>query len=221
MAKIWDDDENRDGIRPEQISVTLLADGEETAAVVLSEGNGWAAVIEGLPVERDGNVITYEWAEEEVSGYTLSVATEGGRTILTNTHTPEVTEVSVRKVWDDQNNAQNARPASVTMVLSNGQTVTLNAENEWSVTVSGLPAFEAGEPVVYTWTEQEVAGYRLESVATEGSVTTFTNQVIPVPVPPQENRRPRVPTQTLTVIEEYETALGVNVMINHVGDCFD
>ena len=107
------------------------------------------------------------------------------------------------------------------MVLSNGQPVTLNAENSWSATVSGLPVYEAGEPIIYTWTEQEVAGYRLAGVATDGSVTTFTNQVIPVPVPPQENRQPRVPTQTLTVIEEYETALGVDVMINHVGDCFD
>ena len=26
---------------------------------------------------------------------------------------------------------------------------------------------------------------------------------------------------TLTVFEDYDTALGINVLINHVGDCFD
>ncbi len=221
VMKIWDDAENQDGIRPEQISVKLLANGEETLTVTLSEVNGWSASTESLPVEQDGTAITYEWVEEEVAGYILTVSQEDDRTILTNTHIPEVTEASVRKVWNDNNNAQGARPAKIIMTLSNGQQAELNEANGWSATISDLPAYSAGEPVTYTWTEQEVIGYRLESTVTEGTVTTFTNRVIIVPETPTETRKPRVPKEPLTPFEEYDTPLGVDVMINHVGDCFD
>ena len=107
------------------------------------------------------------------------------------------------------------------MTLSNGQQAELNEANGWTATISGLPANSAGEPIVYTWTEQEVIGYRMESVATEGTATTFTNQVIIIPETPPQRRTPRRPTAPLEPFEEYDTPLGVDVMINHVGDCFD
>lgn len=107
------------------------------------------------------------------------------------------------------------------MTLSNGLRVELNAANGWSATISDLPAYQNGEPVVYTWSEPRVAGYRQTEVTIEGNLTTFTNRVIPVPETPQEHKPPKVPKAKLTEFDEYPTALGVEVMINHVGDCFD
>ncbi|MBQ1306207.1 MAG: Cna B-type domain-containing protein, partial [Erysipelotrichales bacterium] len=37
VKKVWDDEDNADGFRPESITVHLLADGEEVDAVKLSE----------------------------------------------------------------------------------------------------------------------------------------------------------------------------------------
>ncbi|MBR6165270.1 MAG: hypothetical protein IKQ45_05020, partial [Clostridia bacterium] len=71
----------------------------------------------------------------------------------------------------------------------------------------------------------QVPGYRQVSVMTNGNSTVFTNEKIETPKIPEEQqevvRRPQTPGVTLQVFEEYNTALGVNIIINHVGDCFD
>ena len=221
MTKVWDDAENQDGIRPERISVTLLADGEAIDTAILSEENRWTATVKELPIEQDGRAIVYTWTEETVTGYTLTVSTEGRRTTLTNTHVPKMTEVTVKKVWDDQNNARGTRPRRIIMTLSDGQQAELNEENGWTATLTDLPVYNAGKPVTYTWTEQQVIGYRQVSAVTEGQVTTFTNRLIEVPEVPPDHKVPRVPREPLVPFEDYETALGVEVLINHVGDCFD
>ena len=120
--------------------------------------------------------------------------------------------VTVRKVWDDQNNIAKNRPASIRVTLSTGDSYTLSAENDWTVTVKNLPAKdENGNAITYTWTEQRVKGYR-QSVKIQDNVTTITNIFR---LPPTPGGTPPVP------IDEYETPLGINAIINHVGDCFE
>ena len=48
-----------------------------------------------------------------------------------------------------------------------------------------------------------------------------TNHVITIPVVPQGQAKPRTFGNPIYIFEEYETALGIPVLINHVGDCFD
>ena len=62
--------------------------------------------------------------------------------------------------------------------------------------------------------------YELESMETEGTVTVFTNKPWHRPDKPTQGKTPRLPGEEI-YIEEYETPLGVEVIINHVGDCFD
>ena len=70
---------------------------------------------------------------------------------------------------------------------------------------------------VYTWTEQEVAGYT-SAMSTDGTSVIFTNT--PFDRPPDPPKPPRIPGRPRYKIEE--TAPGfVYVEINHVGDCFD
>ena len=99
--------------------------------------------------------------------------------------------------------------------------VILNAANGWQATVGGLPARVNGQPAVYTWTEQEIIGYELESKVTDGNTTVFTNRPWTRPDEPSKGKKPRLPGETLYVFEEYDTPLGVEIVINHVGDCFD
>ena len=63
--------------------------------------------------------------------------------------------------------------------------------------------------------------YVLTDVAQNGNNAVFTNALWHRPELADEVEKPKVPGDTWYVFEEYETPLGVEVMINHVGDCFD
>ena len=148
--------------------------------------------------------------QAEINGYNIK-----------NVYKPELTSVIVRKVWDDDNNNLQIRPKSVRMTLNNGTSVLLSDANGWTAVVSDLPTIVNGQPVTYTWTEQEVVGYRQTGMSTEGNMTTFTNQVVTVPEVLGQQPQPRTPGESWVIFEEYDTALGGEIIINHVGDCFD
>ena len=89
VLKVWDDDNDRDGLRPGSITVSMMqkdpedpdnllsveatdADGNEieTENIVLSADNNWAAMITSLPIFADGEKIEYVWVEDEaIEGY--------------------------------------------------------------------------------------------------------------------------------------------------------
>ena len=210
IMKVWDDKDNLDGSRPETLKVDLMNGTQVVTTVELNEDNKWSAEVKEIPLfGSDGKVITYTWKEETVPGYTLSSQMSlGNVTILTNSHEPEVTSLTVKKVWDDDNNNAKMRPKSLAVMLSNGTeivtTVILNEDNKWTATVENLPVTVKGEKVVYTWIEQEVLGYTLSSTKVDGDTTTLTNSF----------RKPGTPASSA---EPYK---GVWI-INHVGDCFD
>ncbi len=219
VTKTWNDDNNKDGNRPVTITVRLFADGVEVDSIKLSEASGWTGMFHQKPRSyEDGTEIRYTVNEDPIAWYTTSV---NGYNI-TNTYQPELTSVSVRKEWNDANNAQRIRPTSLAVTLKPiGKIYVLSEDNGWAITADNLPVRINGEEVTYTWSEQETVGYVLESATTEGSVTTFRNRVVRIPEPPEESKKPKKPGSVIAVFEEYQTALGVDVMINHVGDCFD
>ncbi len=99
VSKEWNDEENQDGIRPESVTVTLLADGSETEVedIELGETNNWADSFEDLPKYADGTQIEYTVSEinfVDANGandtYTAEITgdVENGF-VITNTHTPE------------------------------------------------------------------------------------------------------------------------------------
>ena len=55
----------------------------------------------------------------------------------------------------------------------------------------------------------------------EGNSMTFTNTIWERPEKPTEGKTPKTTGETWYFFEEYDTPLGVEVIINHVGDCFD
>ena len=184
VKKTWADEGDQDGVRPESVTVTLLANGAAVGTVTLNEANGWSGSIADLPVNEAGKAIEYTWSEPEVAGYTLTdTAVEDNATTLTNTHEPETTELTVVKVWKDETNPA-ARPAKIVMTLSgNGETweVELSEANKWTATVTDLPKNADGKPIEYTWSEPEIAGYTQTSKETAGATTTFTNTLTETP----------------------------------------
>ena len=174
VRKIWDDADNQDGIRPESLTVTL-SDGQ---SVTLNEENQWTATITGLEKYAGGREINYTWTEETVEGYTLTKTEKDGLiTSLTNYHKPEEISLRIQKVWVDGENRQNTRPGSLTVTLSDGQTATLNEASNWEAEITGLPKYEAGQEIVYSWNEGTIPLYELISTTTENELTTLTNRL--------------------------------------------
>ena len=219
VTKIWKDNNNQDGNRPERVIVTLLANGSNVGQAVLSEANGWSWQFDDLPKRSGEQEILYTVTEEPVPMYMASI---DGFTI-TNVYTPETTYATVVKVWLDNDDEKGMRPDGIRCTLSNGRSVVLDASNSWSATIDDLPVIVNGQPAEYTWSEHEVIGYEQVSTDRIGNITIFTNTLIErgKNIPEGKSIPSKHRGDSYLIIEDYQTALGVEVLINHVGDCFD
>ena len=222
VTKTWNDSNDKDGNRPDSITARLYADGVEVDSHVLTAAENWRFTFVEKPRYREDmkTEIVYTVNEDDVAMYAKDIK---GYNIV-NDYRPKVTSSSVSKVWDDNGNVQRLRPSSIGMTLSDGQktvtTVILSEANGWYATVNNLPTIVNGQEAVYTWKEQAVLGYKEGTVSIKGDVTVFTNSIWKRPDTPTQGKKPKTPGDVVD-IEEYETPLGVEITINHVGDCFD
>ena len=219
VVKIWNDNDNKDGNRPGSIKVILYANGTPADEHTLTAAEGWRFTFKDLEAyDENGEEIVYTVKEEAVEWYTADIS----GTYITNNYQPEVTSASVVKVWDDNDNARRIRPSTIAVtLLPVGDVYILSAENGWSATANNLPTKIDGKAVSYSWTEQEVVGYVSAGKSVSGSATIFTNRAPEIPRIPEDLPQPKLPGETWFVFEEYDTALGGEILINHVGDCFD
>lgn len=183
-AKIWQDDNDRDGKRPEAITIRLLADGKETAAKTVTAQDGWAWTFDNLPQYADGHKITYTITEDAVKDYSAQV--EGYN--VTNTYAPAKTSLQVTKVWQDQDNKDGSRPQAVTVRLladghDTGKTLILNADNQWTAAFADLDANQSGRAIAYTVAEDPVTGYTSEISGSQEKGYTITNSHTPAETP--------------------------------------
>ncbi|WP_290123282.1 Cna B-type domain-containing protein [Lactococcus fujiensis] len=161
-TKTWDDNNNQDGLRPSAITVNLIANGDTAnpvASTTATAANNWAYTFSNVPENAAGTPITYTVTENNVPGYT---ATYNG-TNITNTHIPATTSVSGTKTWDDNNNQDGMRPASITITLSaNGKVVDsqeVTAANNWQYSFTNLAMNSGGNPIDYSVSESDVPNY--------------------------------------------------------------
>ena len=185
VTKKWDDAENQDGLRPKTIKVQLYADGQKLGKEVeLSEDNKWSYTFSDLDEKKDGKTIQYTVKETEVpEGYTQTVeATNPGQVVISNTHTPSKTKVQVTKKWDDANNQDGIRPASITVRLykdgaPTDQTLELSEANQWHGTFENLDVNAAGKALNYTVKEENVPeGYTLSIDDKDPAHLVLTNK---------------------------------------------
>lgn len=181
VTKTWSDSNNKDNLRPSQVTIHLSKDGKEVDSAVLNADNNWAHNFTGL----DKNS-TYTVSEDAVSGYTTNIDSIDSTDVqITNTHTPSTTtttddktNLTVNKRWNDSNNKDNLRPSQVTVhLLKNGsaigQAVQLSSLNAWSYTWNNLD--KNGN---YSVQEDAVSGYTA-SQSTNNNVITITNTHTP------------------------------------------
>ncbi len=194
--KIWDDKDNQDGVRPESITIALLADGVEIDSVTVEpDENGefkWS--FKDLPrfkAGEQGVEVVYTFSEAEirrpagfVAGYTVSytepkynppAVDENGELQkaywyieVTNKYVPELVDINGLKIWDDADDQDMIRPESITIaLLADGVEID-------SVTVR---ADENGE---FKWSFENLPRFR-EGKQGENIVYTFSEAEITVP----------------------------------------
>ena len=91
FIKKWNDNDNKDGIRPLEIKVGLFANGKQTGKeLIVSEKENWKGEFNNLPLYENGKLIQYEIKEiGEIKGYVSEVKgnDKDGFTII-NTRIP-------------------------------------------------------------------------------------------------------------------------------------
>ena len=181
-TKSWQDNDNQDGVRPEQVTIKLLADGVETGqTAVANAANNWTYEFSNLPKNKAGKAITYSLQEEAVAEYTASYQAYN----VTNSHTPGQTSHTVQKVWDDGQNQDGVRPVELKVQLyaddqKYGDEISLTAANNWTYTWSQLPEKAQGKAISYQAREVSVPeGYQADQPSTQAGVTTLTNHHTP------------------------------------------
>ena len=158
------------------VTVHLLADGTDTGkTLTLDEAGNWTGTFSSLDkYKADGTAIVYTVKEDDITNYTST--TTGDATTgftITNTNTEKV-NISGTKTWDDNNNQDGKRPASITVnLLKNGtkvdsKTVTPDASGDWKYSFDGLDKYNAdGTEITYTVSEDAVDSYTVTVTGTD------------------------------------------------------
>ena len=210
VNKVWRDGNDQDGIRPDSVTINLKANGTEIDEVELSDDNNWTYTFEDLPVHENGQKLWYSVSEDDISvpiefenGYIRRInrttdsregyPNDGYIYTVSNTHTPEKRDISVNKVWSDNNNHDGIRPNQVEITLSvvspsntgiEDQKGFLSEENNWSYTFKDLPKYHNGQLIQYTVDETDITievssnGYskRIQGNMDDGFTITNTHR---------------------------------------------
>ena len=161
--KTWDDADDQDGKRPEEITVNLLKNGAKFKSVTVkpdADGN-WKYEFTDLDKYENGEEIKYTVTEDTVKDYNFS--SEGYN--IKNSYTPKETSVTVTKRWNDSNDKDKLRPESIKVQLyangeKKGEAVELKADSNWSHTWNNLPEKAKGKDIKYTVKEvDKLKGY--------------------------------------------------------------
>ena len=161
-VKTWIDNDNQDGKRPESITVNLKANGKVITTKEVTAADGWKYSFTDLDKYSNGKEIEYTVSENAVKDY----KTEINGYDITNTHEKELTEITVNKKWNDDNNRDGIRPDSIKVDLkANGKvvkTVTIKASDNWTYTFTNLDKYSNGEEINYTVEEKTITVYESE-----------------------------------------------------------
>ena len=178
ITKVWKDNNNEAGKRPtENITLELTSnDGEvnkQDVVVPANNTNTWEAVVNLRTYNEDGVKIEYTLAEPTVPEFYQSPPIVNGMTVTNTFKTPEQIEkdyrkdITITKVWEDNNDAKNARPEDVTFNVigkANGTVAYNKAEtipedlnkNTWTKTVN-VPVYDKlAREISYTVQEANI-----------------------------------------------------------------
>lgn len=188
LEKIWDDNNNELGLRPNEITYQIIPNNDSTKAIdfilnnndtSLTDPNKWTKNIEVPKFDDNGDEIEYTINE-------VIPTLENNYTYIKTINNYSITnqlarDLIVTKKWIDNNNSYLTRPSNaVIKVLQNNKeykTVTITGDyttNEWSNSIT-VPVYDAeGNEYTYTLEELKVDNY---STTYDSTNLTFTNKL--------------------------------------------
>ena len=207
VTKRWDDLTNTFNTRSSNLNpnITLYAVGEETVSFGTVTGSG---TFYGVPVyDASGSLVTYTVREQpEANGYKMVVKPnnyftipdlEGSNVRALEVHNVMTKNITVKKIWDDENN-ESKRPQSITFDAYDNDSYTTvigsctaDASTSWECTIENLPAIRDYKYDVkgseahhyyeqsYYIKERTVNGYESEPVAAPGFNECFGCEINP------------------------------------------
>lgn len=162
VKKVWEDNKNEFGNRPDSVTVKLfLGDKDLKNEVELTAENGWKGEFKNLP---EGNIDSknYEVHEEQQVGYKAAEITGDDKDGFTVTNSTEFITIEGNKTWNHGSNPTDKQPTSVTVKLSDGEKEepqTVNAAKNWTWKFENLPKYKNKNLVTYTLKEAPVDNY--------------------------------------------------------------
>lgn len=211
VNKVWNDNNNSDNIRLDNVTVQLVADGNPVAdkTAILNEINNWSASFTDLPKYANGRQIAYTVKEISTQGgYSVAITsneTEDGTFsyTVTNTHTPTSGEVLISK--RDVGGSE-IKGATLELTAKNG--VTSDGQKfepiEW--TSKGTPHSVRLENGTYTLTETKAPNGYLPSSPIKFTVTMNSNGTKAIVKIVSDGTSANVgETSTVVMVDEYKT----------------
>ena len=193
VTKTWVDTPEQQDKRPAGVTIVLKNGEQEAGRQDFNNTNGWSYTFNNLPkYDRLGNLINYTVEEVTTNKFYTSNTTGDMNTEYTVTNTfkvpNETVDITVNKVWVDNNNEAGKRPSSVTLkVTGNGETYTQVVSskgadsNTWSYTFKGLPKYDVnGNEIEYSVDEEKLTSnseFYLKTVNQDTDTVTNTFNV--------------------------------------------
>lgn len=202
VSKVWSDNNNQDGKRKPS-TIHLLADGNKVASKPITTENA-TYTFSKLPkcnyVQPTGSdspicqEINYTVEEDEIIGYTSTISGDSTQGFtITNSHTPELINLPVRKVWVDGDNQDGLRPNNIRVelfandvttgaILDITKTSHTSICDAWCSEFSNRPKYQDGTEILYSLKEISVPDYTSTITGNSNQGFTITNTHTPATV---------------------------------------
>ncbi|QIL50054.1 Cna B-type domain-containing protein [Weissella coleopterorum] len=159
--KIWEDDNDVEGLRPKNIAVGLLKNGQIIGKKLVTNYKNWHYEFDQLEqLDDQGRLIQYQIIEDSVANYEKQVQGYD----LKNTLLPNQTKIQGTKVWRDDDNKDQTRPKKIVVELIKDGTVlatqTVDAKSGWNYEFKNIPKYQHGRKIQYQVREQSVKDYQ-------------------------------------------------------------
>ena len=160
--KVWDDANDQDGKRPDEVTVHLHANGADTGKTAkATKASNWEYSFKNLNVyDENGDAITYTVSEDQVEGYEAPVI---NGTTITNKRVPDTLDIPVEKIWDDNENESQMRPEKIKVSLYADEVLIkeqeLSEANAWKHVFEDQPKYSGGKEIKYRVDEASVKNY--------------------------------------------------------------
>ncbi len=183
VAKVWEDNTNNDGKRPDSITVKLLKDGKEVVDTITIDKSTWKGKFEHVPISKGKETYKYTVSEEGVSGYDnpeITGSVEERSFTIKNKHSDELRDIKVVKYWMDTEENNNRPKDIIIHLLADGvevDSVTLSGDEseKWEYAFTNKPVYKGGKEIAYTISEEKVEGYEEPVYETEEDALVVKN----------------------------------------------